>query len=238
MRNFLAAVGVGALLTMSATPGSAADVDVIAKAPPYVPFSWTMIYAGAFIGGVWGEKEWTEIVGPFPGRQVRHDLKGEIAGIQIGGNYQVGMFVFGVEGEFGWTTAKASGDCIVGPPFICTADMRWLTTGAARFGLAWDRMLFFGKAGGAWTKDEYHATRNGANLNTGVSNRTGWMLGAGVEYAVWGNWSVKLEYNYVDFGTKQIRFTDGAVEDIKQDFSTFKFGVSYRVPPPILFPKY
>jgi outer membrane immunogenic protein len=237
MRNLLAAVGVGALLTMSATPGSGADVDVIAKAPPYVPYSWTMVYAGAFIGGVWGEKNWTEIIGPVPGRQLEHELRGEIAGLQIGGNYQVGVFVFGVEGEFGWSTAKANGDCTVALR-ICTTDMRWLTTGTARFGLAWDRLLFFGKAGGAWTKDEHKVTLNGANLGIGVSNRTGWVVGAGVEYAVWGNWMVKLEYNYVDFGSKQIRFSNGDAEDIKQDLSTFKFGVSYRVPPPNLFPKY
>ena len=30
------------------------------------------------------------------------------------------------------------------------------------------------------------------------------MLGVGVEYAFLGNWSAKLEYNYMDMGSKTV----------------------------------
>ena len=33
--------------------------------------------------------------------------------------------------------------------------------------------------------------------------RSGWVAGAGVEYAVWENLSLKLEYLHADFGTGQ-----------------------------------
>ena len=239
MRNLLKAVGVGALLAMSATPGGAADVDVTAKAPPSVPFSWTSFYGGGFIGGLAGKSRWTEAIGPFPGRLIEHDVGGHYGGIQLGVNYQIGFFVIGAEGEFGWSNGKGSGDCIVGPPFVCTTDMRWLTTATARAGIAWDSMLFYGKGGGAWTKYEYHATLNSVALNTGVENRAGWVLGAGVEYSFAPDWSLKVEYNYIDFGTKTINFSDGAVENIKQNLSTLKFGVNRRffVSPPTPFAK-
>ena len=29
----------------------------------------------------------------------------------------------------------------------------------------------------------------------------GWTVGAGVEAALWSNWTAKLEYLYIDFGT-------------------------------------
>jgi outer membrane immunogenic protein len=32
--------------------------------------------------------------------------------------------------------------------------------------------------------------------------RSGWTVGGGWEYAFSGNWSVKLEYDYYDFGNK------------------------------------
>ena len=44
------------------------------------------------------------------------------------------------------------------------------------------------------------------------------------------NWSAKLEYNYIDFGTKDVLFT-GLADDpasVKQQLHTIKFGLNYR----------
>ncbi len=49
-------------------------------------------------------------------------------------------------------------------------------------------------------------------FNNNDSTRTGWMIGAGLEYGAWGNWSWKLEYNFMDFGHRNIHF-DNAVLD-------------------------
>src|SRR5215831_2588303 len=32
--------------------------------------------------------------------------------------------------------------------------------------------------------------------------RTGWTVGVGMDYALWNNWSVRLEYDYLDFGSR------------------------------------
>jgi outer membrane immunogenic protein len=48
---------------------------------------------------------------------------------------------------------------------------------------------------------------NGATVNnfSGAVNtsgtKTGWVLGAGIEAALWSNWTVKAEYLYMDFGS-------------------------------------
>ena len=59
-------------------------------------------------------------------------------------------------------------------------------------------VLLYGKAGGAWVDNNATIT----NLNTGASisasNRnSGWVVGGGVEWAIAGNWSAKLEYDFV-----------------------------------------
>jgi outer membrane immunogenic protein len=70
--------------------------------------------------------------------------------------------------------------------------------------------------------------------------RVGWTLGAGVEWAVWDNWSVKLEYDYLDFGNRAVAFNDPvlgpATINLSQRISEVKFGVNYRFGSPL--PRY
>jgi outer membrane immunogenic protein len=46
-----------------------------------------------------------------------------------------------------------------------------------------------------WSAD---ARRSGFDQNS--TTRTGWTIGGGIEYAVTGNWSIRAEYRYADFG--------------------------------------
>jgi len=62
------------------------------------------------------------------------------------------------------------------------------------------------------------------------------MFGTGVEYAITGNWSAKVEYDYLDFGTHRERLPGFTVlnagvpidVDIRQRIHLVKFGVNYR----------
>jgi outer membrane immunogenic protein len=72
------------------------------------------------------------------------------------------------------------------------------------------------------------------------SNQTlwGWTVGAGVEAALWGNWTAKAEYLYVDLGTQSIYTTDvdGApfsVQNRVRD-QIFRVGVNYRFGGPVV----
>lgn len=62
------------------------------------------------------------------------------------------------------------------------------------------------------------------------SNRRG--RRRGFEWAVWNNWSIKLEYQYFDFGAKRVTLVapdNGPVPaDIKQRIETVTFGINYR----------
>src|SRR6266852_4208451 len=39
---------------------------------------------------------------------------------------------------------------------------------------------------------------------SGSENRVGWTVGTGIEWAIWNNWSIKAEYDYLDFGNKTV----------------------------------
>src|ERR1700737_3051888 len=102
----------------------------------------------------------------------------------------------------------------------CQNSLDSLATFTGRLGYAWDRILGYAKGGGAWmsgsdrTFDNYLV--NGSlvpNLAVGPvchcvigsasDCRFGWALGAGLEYAYSSNWSVKMEYLYLGFGSRQ-----------------------------------
>ena len=65
-------------------------------------------------------------------------------------------------------------------------------------------------------------------------DRFGWTVGAGIEWALWDDWSVKLEYDYYGFGTRSVTFIDnvsgnfGPV-DVKQNIQVVKLGLNFHV---------
>ena len=77
---------------------------------------------------------------------------------------------------------------------------------AGRLGFALDRVLFYGKGGTAFANDKYEL--NSIAAYRANETRWGWMAGAGIEYSFTDNWSAKIEYNYLDFGSRAVRFTD------------------------------
>ena len=70
------------------------------------------------------------------------------------------------------------------------------------------------------------------NFGTSTNSRFGWTVGIGTEWMVYGGWSVFGEYNYLDFGTRTVTFSDSALGSynfsVTQHFNVFKIGVNYR----------
>jgi opacity protein-like surface antigen len=79
---------------------------------------------------------------------------GAVAGGTIGGNYQTGAFVFGVEGDFDWDNIKGSPSACIG----CQVSSTWLATARGRVGVAWDRLLFYGTGGVAFQNVKFAVT--------------------------------------------------------------------------------
>jgi alpha/beta superfamily hydrolase len=79
---------------------------------------------------------------------------------------------------------------------------------AARLGFAFDRTMILVKAGGAWAHDKHEMISFITPFVTIRADETryGWMFGTGVEHAFFGNWSAKVEYDYLDLGTRSLHF--------------------------------
>jgi outer membrane immunogenic protein len=216
MKNlFLAGTALIALASGSAI---AADLSrpppaapVFTKAPPLAPpFSWTGCYIGGNGGGVWAHKTITSTVafGGFPigSAEGTLDINGGIFGGQVGCNYQFGTWVVGIQGDWDGSNASTSvTDTVFGT--TDSVKVKSVASVTGRIGYAWDRFLLYAKGGGAWETDDY--TTSFAGLSATASNtRTGWTAGGGGEYAFTDWLTGFVEYDYYDFGTKTVAFTD------------------------------
>lgn len=229
MRRF-----VVALLAASAISVSAYAADMSVKAPPPAPvaINWTGFYVGGHAGLAAGNYDWT-FVGN--GSTTSHNFSQFAGGAQLGFNYQIGQWVLGIEGSGTWGDMNGESTC-PNPAATCRSEKEWLAAATGRIGYAWTDFLFYGKGGAAWTDNKFHVLfPAGPALNESASGqRTGWTVGAGLEYAFWKDWSARIEYDYYDFGTQRVDFTRDATgafvetADIKNHVHTVMVGVNYR----------
>jgi outer membrane immunogenic protein len=201
MERFVTVGCVAAVL--AATPVASLAVDA-GRPPSYrapIPYfyDWSGFYVGAHIGGADADGL----------------SSGFIGGGQAGFNYQVGQWVFGVEGDISATSISKSVDV----PFIhAEASLDWISTFAGRAGYAFDRWLVYGKLGAAWAHSSGSVSIGIPGVGfggwSGSDTVSGWVFGLGTEYALRDNWSVKVEYNRMEFDPGTI--------------NVIKAGVNYR----------
>ena len=213
----LVLAGIGALAVVT-TMGSANAADVArrmpAKAPAYVQaYNWTGFYIGINGGGGWGR---SDVSAPFASSGFR--TSGGLVGGTLGYNYQVGQAVFGVEGDIDWSNIRGSATC--GAGFNCETRNDWLSTARGRIGYAFDRFMPYLTGGAAFGNIKSTVAGVGSSNVT----KAGWALGGGLEAAVAGPWTAKVEYLYADLGR------GGSVlgADTRFNANTVRAGLNYR----------
>jgi outer membrane immunogenic protein len=186
----LASVGILALSMASASAADMARREAMpTKAPIYVPtYNWTGFYVGINGGGGWGHSDFAP---PFAASSF--NTSGGLVGGTLGYNYQVGQVVLGLEGDFDWSNIGGSTAC---GGTSCAIRNNWLSTVRGRLGYAVDRFMPY-VTGGAAFGDIKNSVAGVGNAST---TNAGWSLGGGVEAAIAGPWTAKLEYLYVDLG--------------------------------------
>jgi len=234
-----------------------------APAPAYVPppFSWTGCFVGAQVGWGWGRKNVTsrelstggDIGTVFGSGHI--DTSGAVFGGQVGCDYQFGWgkapgtpgnWVIGIQGTFLATdingrdpdpTSFTDASLSVKTDFIGSVTGRLGFTGFGKSPFL-SQTLWYVRGGWAWEHerwDLHDADFAFAFEPTQVKQtRSGWTVGAGVEWAFAPNWSAFVEWNHYDFGNKTIQghwcdsCSDGPGFDIKQRIETVTIGVNYR----------
>jgi outer membrane immunogenic protein len=151
------------------------------------------------------------------------NVNGWIGGFQAGYNWQQGSWLFGIEADI-----QASGErgdqflSFVIPAFVAplaqgvtpattvtiAAEHRlnWFGTLRGRLGvLPTDRFVLYVTGGLAYGElESNYLVTLGALGPVAVGSKTtkaGYVVGAGIEGALWDNWTAKAEYLYMDLGT-------------------------------------
>jgi len=187
----LASVG---LIALGITSASAADIQrravMPAKAPAYVTpaYNWTGPYIGISGGGGWGRSDFSA-----PLSSGSFNTSGGLVGGTLGYNYQVGQAVLGLEGDMSWSNIRGSSSC---GGLSCETRNNWLGTARVRLGYAADRFMPYVTGGAAFGDIKTTV----AGLGDASTTKAGWTIGGGVEAAIAGPWTAKLEYLYVDLG--------------------------------------
>lgn len=197
--------------TLPAAADSAATPTLVDLAPP----TWSGGYVGVEAGAGRGT---SDISNPY-GTSIYGDAVRTpefLIGLAAGYNWQApgSAWVYGVEGALSYQDADGSNTCFAASGELtssnCFADPDWTGTLAGRLGYALGptgRTLLFAKGGLAFQHSDVEATTNhrfGAppiNRTSASTTSWGWMLGGGVEQMVAPAWSVKLEYDYLDFAS-------------------------------------
>jgi outer membrane immunogenic protein len=212
------------LISLFAGPVIAADLPVKAAPPPAL-YNWTGCYGGGHFGSLFEQSGWGALGG--------HDATALLLGGQAGCDYQISTWVFGIQGDAAWSNLSGTHPDQVNVGLTDQTKIDLLSSVTARFGYAWDRMLFYAKGGGAWTHENYQIQfADTATFASASGTRSGWTVGGGFEYAITNNFSMFFEYDFYDFGTQTISFAPAAgssqLADIRERDGVVKVGGNWK----------
>lgn len=234
--------------------------------------NWTGFYVGGHAGAMSGLTNFSDPDGPglFGGNV---NTPGFLAGVQLGYNWQVrSQLVLGLEADASLVAASGTNTCLqssiqtVGSS--CKVTPREVATLTGRFGVLTEprgRTMLYAKAGAAWMRSDAAINQNNAVnsldqgfLDNGITftdvpdqagpqnasiSAWGATVGAGVEYALSSAWSLKMEYDYLNFGgmgmgappTSTVTINGGVTNNpsagtssITQNIHLVKIGLNYR----------
>ena len=251
MRRILLAVVLFSICTDAALAAKRKRPAPYVPPPEYVAppipmrpvYNWTGFYVGANVGGGWATTKSDFSAGGVTFANATNSPTGVIGGGQIGYNWQSGPSVFGVEADFQASSLKASlsaptcpvPTCAVATSATYSQKLPWFGTVRGRLGYAQDGWMAYVTGGYAYTRLNTDATATAGATTVSVSGndfRSGWTLGGGMEVMLDRNWSAKVEYLYMDFGSRNVTWAFTGLptitDRIRLNENVVRAGVNYK----------
>jgi high affinity Mn2+ porin len=220
--------GLGLSVLALVAPAIAADMPL--KAPAFkAVYDWTGFYLGGHFG--YGGGSLGRGTNPIPEQGVflPHSVTGLIGGYQAGYNRQLSNHVvLGVEADASFTS-PFDAPRLVHAPFNTTID--YVGTLRGRLGYAQATWMPYLTGGFAWGHTHININDGDRIVTSRVGDyQTGWTAGAGVEFAVSGNWTAKVEYDYIDLTRRMFDLSGFAMPGVNVDprIHLAKLGLNYR----------
>jgi outer membrane immunogenic protein len=193
--------------------------------------NWTGFYFGLNTGYSFGHADAHYTAPDLSAYSIDSHPSGWSGGLQLGANYQLkNRIVFGIEGEASLVDAS---DTIY--DYMSAANNRpnntiktssdYAGTVRARLGYAVDRFLPYLTAGVAGANAKVSATDGSLSQSDFL---VGWTVGAGIEYALTKNWSVRAEYLHVDLGRHTWFAGEHWQSSSLSTSETIRLGVNYK----------
>jgi high affinity Mn2+ porin len=211
---------------------------IAADLPPNLPvkapiraliYDWTGFYVGGHFG--YGDASLGPGTNPIPlqGVFLPPSPTGLIDGFQAGYNRQLSNhLVLGVEADASFPS-PIDVPRLVPAPFNTTID--YVGTLRGRAGYAFERWMPYLTGGFAWGHAHVNVNDGAGGLVATINGyQTGWTAGAGVEFAVSGNWSAKAEYDYIDLSRRTYDLNAFGLPGVNVDprIHLAKLGLNYR----------
>jgi outer membrane immunogenic protein len=209
MKKFLAAAAIVAATSVSA---NAADLNYKAAPMAQSVYNWTGFYLGANAGGGFANADHVDVDGfNTTGGINKFQEPFGTGGFTAGYNWQLGHAVLGIEGDYNFANVDVSQSANF-DGVTTRFQMDQFATVRARAGIALDQALIYATAGVAF--GHFHNTTTFSDDGLPVAQadeskwKTGLAVGAGVEYALTHNWSLKGEYMLMQFGNSLVQIND------------------------------
>lgn len=184
---------------------------------------WAGFYAGAHVGGAWGETEYSG-----GGDKVSMDQDGVVVGGHLGYNVQCGQILFGIEGDATWRDGE---DDIRDDTVTLSTSSDWLASIRGRLGYVMNNLLLYATAGVAFTDSDFSLVDTDPGFETSFSSSTsmtGYVVGGGAELKFSQNLSGRLEVLHYGFGDEKLSFPDGQI-DSDLDATVVRLGASFHL---------
>jgi outer membrane immunogenic protein len=214
---------------------------------------WNGFYIGANAGRGIGRSPTnlssTVLGDPFGNDTWQQGAEGYLGGLLAGMNWQASQWVFGIEADLQVSRMKDAA-CVFFcndrlPSEVVEQKIPWFATVRGRLGYSTGPTLLYVTGGWAYGKMDTTISstvtpigaRPGLPVVFGFSDMgSGWTIGGGADAALWGNWSARTEYLYVDLGSISNSFANNrvgppAIDHVfRQDvrFHVFRGALTYR----------